>query len=225
GLSISIKGGERSLFESSIRYAKAFKNNAGKEKFALKINGYYLRAHDWEANNSKPTEQSLDNEKNPGGYDAVNKYGDEFDNHNDYTSSVKTFPGLKRIYRTGYWEKDLVDYNTRNFKTAAILQYKLTDSVDVILGSNFGTGTTVYQGDNRYSLKNILFFQNKIEVRKKDKFFIRAYATNEDAGKSYDAYFTALLLQKNAKSDLDWNTDYRNYWQNKIVPEIKLLTG
>ncbi|MCX6290197.1 MAG: TonB-dependent receptor, partial [Bacteroidetes bacterium] len=115
-------------------------------------------------------------------------------------------------YRTGYLEKDLVDYNTRNLKLGAAFHYKIKKDVEVILASNFGTGTTVYQGDNRYSLKDILFFQNRIELKKENKYFIRAYATNEDAGKSYDGYFTALKLQQSAKPDDKWSQDYNNYW-------------
>ena len=36
---------------------------------------------------------------------------------------------------------------------------------------NYGTGTTIYQGDNRFSLRDIQFFQNIIELKKKNKFF------------------------------------------------------
>lgn len=82
---------------------------------------------------------------------------------------------------------------------------------------------TVYQGDNRYSLKDILFFQNRIELRKENKFFIRAYATNENAGKSYDAVFTALLLQDSVKPDDKWSVDYRNFYNTKMVPRVKNL--
>ncbi len=50
---------------------------------------------------------------------------------------------------------------------------------------NFGAGTTVYQGDNRYSLKDILFLQNRLELREETgKWFLRAYSTHEDAGKT-----------------------------------------
>jgi len=83
---------------------------------------------------------------------------------------------------------------------------------------------------NRFSLKNILFFQNRLELRKKDKFFLRAYATNEDAGKSYDAVFTAFLLQDAAKDNstnpnnlFHWSTDYRTYWIQNILPKIENL--
>jgi iron complex outermembrane receptor protein len=223
GLSVSVKGGERALLETCVRYAKGFKNKEGKYKFGFKVNGLYMRANDWEATNDAPTEDSKDGKENPGGYDAVNKYGDEFNTSYDYTSPGnvwKNFTGLNRFYRTGYWEKDLVDYNTNNAKLAASLHYKFNDSIEAIIGSNFGTGTTVYQGDNRYSLKNILFLQNRIELRQKNKFFIRAYSTNEDAGKSYDAYFTALLLQQYAKGDIDWKTDYANYWSIQTLGNI-----
>ncbi len=227
GFSVMTKTGERGLFETAIRWDQIFKNKLGKDKFAYKLNLYYLRANDWEAKNYSPTEQSLDNEKNPGGYDAVNTYGDEFNLHYDESGNtgVKTQPGLNRYYRTGYNETDLVDYDTRNLKLAAAFHYKIYNETELVFASNFGTGTTVYQGDNRYSLKNILFFQNRIEVRKKDKFFVRAYSTNENAGNSYDAYFTALLLQQGNKTDVNWGTDYKTYYTENCAGLIQGMTG
>ena len=93
-------------------------------------------------------------------------------------------------------------------------------SPELILSSSFGNGTTVYQGDNRFSLKDILFFQNRVELRQRDKYFIRAYATNEDAGNSYDPYFTALLLQGKSKTNELYGLDYDFYWQNNARPAI-----
>ncbi len=221
GVAVSFKVGERNLIETAVRYAEVFKNKDGLDKFAFKVNLSYMRANDWEADNMNPTEQSADGIKNPGGYDAVNRYGDEnlTEGQNNATSKGQQiqYRGLKRWYRTGYEEKDLVDYNTKNLKVAAALHYKVKSDVELIYAFNFGTGTTVYQGDNRYSLKDILFFQNRIELVKKDKFFIRAYATNEDAGNSYDAVFTALLLQDRSKNNATWSTNYRNFW-NGAVP-------
>jgi outer membrane receptor protein involved in Fe transport len=228
GLTIMIKGGERELFETGIRYAQVFKNKkTQRDVFAYKLNAYYLRAYDWQATNADATEDSPDKPGNPGGYDAVNKYGDEYNAVMDYsqTSNIWKFPGLNRFYRSGYWEKDLVDYNTRNGKASASFHLKLNDSTQIIASSSFGTGTTVYQGDNRYSLRGVLFFQNKFELKQTNKYFIRAYATHEDAGKSYDAYFTALLLNRYAKSDVSWATDYFNYWQTQIVNKVKQLPG
>ena len=127
------------------------------------------------------------------------------------TASPWAYPGLGIFHRNGYREADLVDYGTRNAKGSAAVHIRTDpdnpyESPELIIASNFGWGTTVYQGDNRFSLKNIFFFQNRLEFRKKDKYFIRTYMTKEDAGDSYDPYFTALRLQERAMSErrLGW---------------------
>ncbi len=220
GLEVMFKVGERNLYEQAFRIAEVFKNKKGRDLVGIKFNLCYMKALDWQADNDDPTPQSKHDKTNPGGYDAVNRYGDEFYSGNDFSSVPLSHPGLGTWYRSGYWEKDIVDYNTQNLKLGTAIHYKLTTAVEIILASNFGTGTTVYQGDNRYSLKDISFYQNRIEIRKQDKFFLRAYSTNEDAGKSYDAFFTALLLQRDSKNDEDWAQDYSKYWRlnysNKI---------
>ena len=210
-----------------MRYAKAFKNKAGEDKFAYKINISYLNANDWEANNMNSVEGLDTDRDNPGGYDAVNRYGDEnlSPNINNalYPSAIWQTPGLKRWHRPGYWEKDVADYKTENLKSSVALHFMLNPKLEFIVASNFGTGTTVYQGDNLFCLKDILFFQNRLELRKKDDFFIRAYATNEDAGKSYDAVLTAFLLQDAAAKDWDWSERYRQYWSSQIVDRVRDL--
>ena len=179
------------------------------------------------ADNYEPVDGSRVPKDNPGRYDAVNRYGDEYSPVNDASTTPPwNDPGLGIFYRTGYKEVDLVDYDTRNLKANAALHFRLRpeqaeQSPELILASSFGNGTTVYQGDNRFSLKGILFFQNRIELRKRDKWFIRAYATHEDAGKSYDPYFTALLLQERAKPDERWGQNYRRFWKQFIVPKIE----
>lgn len=229
GLEVSFKVGERNLSETALRWAQVFKNKNGIQKFGYKLNMFYMQANDWEANNLSASSDSKDGINSLGGYDAVNRYGDEdITGANNATSLSQQaqYPGLNRWYRTGYIEKDIVDYNSSNLKAAVAFHYNLTDSIEAILASNFGTGTTVYQGDNRYSLKNILFFQNRIEIRKSDKFFLRAYATNENAGKSYDAVFTAILMQNASKEDEQWSKDYRNYWIfNNIFNRAHNLPG
>ena len=212
GLEVSIKAGERNLLETSIRWSQVFKNKNGDEKFGYKLNIFNLRADDWVAANLSPNPESHNDQKNPGGYDAVNVYGDEYYSTSDFSKQPATNPGLITYYRTGYNEKDLVDYDTRNLKIGAAVHYKVKENNEIILASNYGNGTTVYQGDNRYSLKDIQFFQHRIEYRKQEKFFIRAYATTEDAGKSYDAFFTALLLQRASNSDAYWSQNYRSFW-------------
>lgn len=232
GLSAMTKVGERALVETAVRYAKAYKNKDGFDRFAWKMNLFFMRANDWEANDLRATPQSAAPAGNPGGWDAVNRYGDEraFDESGIFGQA--TNPGLGIFYRRGYLEKDLVDYNTYNLKLNAAFHYKLKKGAEIIYSTNFGTGTTVYQGDNRYSLRDILFFQNRLEIRKEGDWFIRAYASHEDAGRSYDAVFTAILLQRAAKGDVNNNDqkgayydDYRNFWERSIKPLYRNLPG
>ena len=218
GLSASLKAGERNLTEFSMRWAAKVN-----EKFAYKINVFALKADDWEANNMDPTDISRDDATNPGGYDAVNRYGDEdwWDDGGD----SKTFPGLGRFYRPGIEEKHLVDYDTENIKLTTALYYKIKEDLTAIYAVNFGSGTTVYQGDNRYSLKDILFLQNRVELQKKDKWFWRAYSTHEDAGNSYDAYFTALRMQDSVVSNQSYNLYYTGLWNIFNKPKVRAMPG
>ena len=183
GLSASVKLGERFMNEYAIRYAKKFKDNNGGNKFAYKFNIFYMNANDWEASNNNSVANLDTDEKNPGGYDAVNRYGDEnlspILNNGIYglngipdLALIRDYPGLGRYHRTGYREKDVVDYDTENFKANAAFHYLFKNETELIVSSNFSTGTTVYQGDNRFSLRDIKFFQNKIEIKKTNDFFL-----------------------------------------------------
>lgn len=211
GLSASLKVGERNLTEFAFRWAQVVKNKDGNPgKFGYKINAYYMQADDWEAENYDAVYETDYAPNTPGGYDAVNVYGDEQIDE-QYTSSGGKYsnPGLGAMARTGYREIDLADYGTNNFKFNTGLFYKVTDSVIVNYSFAYSTGTTIYQGDNRYSLKNIQFMQNKLEVKKEGKWFVRAYATNEDAGDSYDIVTTALRMQDESIEDVEWFTQYK----------------
>lgn len=216
GLSVSVKGGERNMLEAAVRWAEVIKDKNGKPRWAYKLNAYALRADDWPAENYAPTSNSPTDASNPGRYDAVNIYGDEdVSTNNDYANSNltrSTYPGLGKFLRNGYKESDLVDYGTRNMKVGGSVHYRINDSLEVIAASNFSTGSTVYQGDNRYQLKDIKFFQHRLELRREGTWFVRAYLTHEDAGQTYDIYTTALRLQDAQGSTKDWNTVYNQLW-------------
>lgn len=225
GLSLQLKAGERNLLDGCLRWSDAIKNKNGNDFLAYKINLYYLTANDWQADNTDPVYNSISAKDNPGGYDAVNIYGDEYQAEFDYRNAVITYPGLNIFHRRGYREKELVDYNSYNFKGNVAMHLRLKpamtySSPELIVSSSLGGGTTVYQGDNRYSIKNILFFQHRLELIKKDRYFLRFYATHENSGDSYDPYFTALKLQQTASDNFNWVTAYSNYWTLNVVPKI-----
>lgn len=226
GLTAEAKVGERNMYQIAVRWADVIKNKEGEEKFGYKLNVLYMQANDWEATNLAPVDGSEIPADNPGGYDAVNRYGDEdLAGGNDFTQTNNqrlNSPGLGIFYRTGYLESDLIDYDTDNLKTNLGLYYKTTPKTELSYNFNFSTGSTVYQGDNRYRLEDVLFFQNVLEWKQDDKFFIRAYATHEDAGNTYDAVTTAFIMQEEAKTNTNWNTNYSQYWNQNIRP---LITG
>ncbi|MFN4082814.1 MAG: carboxypeptidase-like regulatory domain-containing protein [Bacteroidia bacterium] len=220
GLSAQVRVGERNLTEAAVRYAQVIKNKRGEEKFAYKINLFAMRANDWEATNYDATIQSPVGRDNPGGYDAVNIYGDEYAT-NRFRQTGLPYLGYGYTTRKGYREIDLVDYNSHNIKFNTTLHYKIKNDHELIAATSISNGTTVYQGENRFSLKDIWFYQNRVELRKEGNYFIRVYATHEDAGKSYDAYNTALLLQSYAKPNNDWAIDYAENWNKFIFNRIQ----
>ena len=226
GITVSTKVGERELNELAFRYADYTTDDDGNPVLGFKVNAYRFSAYDWEATNYDPVDGSQVDASNPGRYDAVNIYGDEykpvFDYSGDGSSNAR---GLGNFFRTGYKEVDLVDYNTENLKFSTALHWRLNpedtyESPELLYGFNSGFGTTVYQGDNRFSLRDIEFYQHKLELRKPGKWFIRAYRTSEDAGNSYDPYATALKLQDQTRSDYQYSKVYYRYWVDSIVPGI-----
>lgn len=229
GVSFQRRVGERKLDEFSVRWADAIKNKKEEDVLAFKLNFYGLTAYDWVADNYQPADISLDKANNPGRWDAVNIYGDEYFPANDFSTSTPwNYKGLGTFYRTGYREEDLVDYNTKNYKANAAVHWRLKPSLmeqspELMIGGNVGGGTTVYQGDNRFSLRDILFYQGKVELNKKDKYFVRFYGTGENAGRSFDPYFTAMKMLEEARSNEDWAKVYTKYWNQYVNPKINAL--
>jgi outer membrane receptor protein involved in Fe transport len=104
-------------------------------------------------------------------------------------------PAASNVSRTGYAESALTNYDAYNFKINGGLYYKLTPGTTASLTGNFGQASTVYQGTDRYSLKDVKIGQYKLEVAG-EHFYVRAYTTQENAGNSYDMVAVATLLNE-----------------------------
>jgi outer membrane receptor protein involved in Fe transport len=115
--------------------------------------------------------------------------------------------GAQNVSRTGYNENTLVDYDTYNVKVSGALHYKITEDIEAILAGNWGTGTTVYTGADRYSIKNLKMGQYKLEVKAKN-WFLRGFTIQENSGDAYTATTAAVAINRAWKSDATWFQQY-----------------
>jgi len=198
------------MYEGQIRYAKAFQN-----RFAFKVNFSYSKALDWHASSTENvdpfTRATLGNDRSNPAYNGLNLYGDEA------VTSLPIGPdgASIRVARTPYEEKDLVDYDTYSIKGDAALHYRVTEGLEAIYQYKYGEGTAVYQGANRYGIKNFTLQQHKAELRGAN-FFLRTYATLEDAGNSYDSRFLALNINRAWKPDQQWFNEYAGAYLGRV---------
>ena len=93
-----LKEGSECLTNMLCGMQKHFKNDKGEDKFAFKVNFSYLSADDWVADNSNSVEGLDTDIFNPGGYDAVNRYGDE-----NLSSQVNNATDPAAIINTWIW--------------------------------------------------------------------------------------------------------------------------
>ena len=111
------------------------------------------------------------------------------------------------VSRTGYNEENLVDYNAKSLKTSTSLHYKLSNTVQAVLQANWGSGTTVYTGSDRYSIRNFSIGQYKLEVKGED-FMVRGYTTQERSGDSYISSILGSYINEASKASTTWFPQY-----------------
>ncbi|MHA7056660.1 TonB-dependent receptor [Aquimarina sp. M1] len=209
GISAYIKGGvtsqeaagDNDYRDFGIRIAHKFS-----DKFAAKVNFGYLKGTDWFATNQEDrfnrglTRADTD-------YDGINVYGDEVSTNIREASGLGIIPDVE-VSRTGYDEVNLTNYNAESVKADWGLYFRpwATDFEIQYVGK-VGSGNTIYQGANRYNIKNFFLQQHKLEI-KNNNFFIRGYVTEDKSGDSYDMVFTGININRSWKSDQDWFGDY-----------------
>lgn len=94
------------------------------------------------------------------------------------------------ITRTGFTEEELLDSRkATSAKGTVSLHYKPKSDIEINYAFRAGSGNSIYQGAERYVLRNFFSFSNKIEATGKN-FMVRSYMTQTNAGDSYN--LTAL---------------------------------
>lgn len=138
--------------------------------------------------------------------------------NNPYANTLRTG---QVVSRTGYNERDLVNYNAYNVRFSLGLNYKVSDDIEASFLGYIGTGTSVYTGADRYSLKDLKMGQYKLELRSKN-WFVRGYTTQENSGNAYTATTAALFINRAWKSDADW---FQQYAATYGAARLGLLPG
>ncbi len=205
GITSQEAAGDNPFYDIGVRAAHAFS-----DKFAVKANFSFLQGEDWYASRTDDVNQPGADRTNPA-YDGLNVYGDEVGTPLNF-DALAGLPsgtlGSAFVTRTGYDERDLIDYNAQSVKADLALHYRpFGDDLEVIYNGRIGRGTTIYQGINRYYVDGFKMQQHKLEV-KNDNFFIRGYIVAENSGNAYDSRFAAINTNRRWKGDTQWFTEY-----------------
>ncbi len=233
--------GPTPMVNLDFRYAKNFN-----DRFAFKVSGTYLNATDWFANDYRDKYRLDDlnstRESNEG-YDGVNVYGDDIvvpvnlqevapavlagvadarglvPGTPEYESfiddNLHLFPD-QIITRTGWEEKDLVDYNTRIMRFSAALHYRFGNNYEAILRGGTGSGSSVYTAQNRFAFEDFRMSNIQAEVNNPD-FYVRSYYVWEHSGDSYNAGGAGAMINEAWKPSEEWFQDYIASYTQQIL--------
>jgi outer membrane receptor protein involved in Fe transport len=187
-------------YNFNMRYAHAFNN-----KFAFKVNFSWTDITDWKGNDYITHRLDPDNPVLQTGrpdFDGLNLYGDE-------TLINVPIPGFSPIRRTGFREEDIIDsYTARSMKYDGSLHYRFNPNLELIYAYRFGGGNSIYQGSEKYAIRDFSQQFHKLELKGKN-FFVRAYNTRTDAGNSYNlSALGAYMNERYAPSATQWVPDY-----------------
>ena len=131
---------------------------------------------------------------NPG-KNQLNIYGDEV---------AQTIAGIGRVSRTGYEERYLANYGVRSTKVGGALVYRFNDNLELSYQVNYSQSVAQYTGSQRFGINGFAFTQHRLEL-KSNKFYLRAYSSQEDSKDSYQIRSLGQLINKTWVRDLNGN--------------------
>jgi outer membrane receptor protein involved in Fe transport len=208
GLTVSLQGGlmhiddphrdnPSPMVDFNFRYAENFN-----DKLAFKVTGAYLNATDWYAVDYRD-KNNLDDpgstrESNQG-YDGVNVYGDD----------IVVPVNLQEL-------APMVDYGTRIYRFNGALHYRFTKDLEGIIRGGYGSGTSVYTAQNRFSFRNFHMSNIQAEIKNPD-FYLRSYYVWEHSGETYNAGGAGMQINEAWKPSEEWYADYIAAFTQQIL--------
>ena len=214
GITSQESAGDNTYTDFGIRVAHKFSN-----KFAAKANLGWLKGTDWAATSEVDSDMIGGTRANNLNYNGINVYGDEVSTGIKEVAVALEALGILpaganalvpnvAVSRTGYNERDLTNYNAESIKADWGLYYRpFENDFEISYVGKVGTGSTIYQGINRYAINNFFQEQHKLEV-KNDNFYVRGYVVSDNAGDSYDMVFTGININRAWKDDVTWFGEY-----------------
>ncbi|WP_216726826.1 TonB-dependent receptor [Hymenobacter siberiensis] len=200
--------GAKLFSETSLRYARVLVA----DKLALKMNGTFLRGYDWVAHDQTDINPNgnattgLFGASNPA-QDQVNRYGNESSDRRNLTLGGKSYS----VARTGYDERDLVDYNLQTLKADAALHYRFRPGTELAYTYRVAGFDNVYQRSNRFRLQDYRLQQHALSLTT-PVVQARAYFTRENTGRSYNLRSMGENIDRSYKPDNAWYGDFATAW-------------
>ena len=205
------EGGAKMFSETSIRWAHVVK-----DKLAFRLNGTFTDGTDWIANNTSDLNgngnrsTALFGNDNPA-IDPVNSYGNESSNRRTLSLNDKNYV----VARTGYYEREVVDYGIKNIKADAAIHYLFTPRSRLIYTYRVANLDNIYQRSNRFRLEDYRLQQHGLAFKNKSVQLL-AYVNIENTGESYNARSMAENIDRTFKKDDQWFTEYTGAFNNAI---------
>ncbi len=217
------------LSETAFRYAKAFNN-----KLAFKANFSYFKGTDWvSSNETDQNAYTLSNPKYPQfgsgvatnpAYDGWNIYGNENNNNVTIKPTIDGKIQTLNIRRTGYEEKDLTERFVQNVKFDGALHYRFTEKLEASYSYRIGSMDGTFQRGNKIRLNNVMVQNHKIELKSPD-FSVRAYASLENTGNSYNLKPLSDNLDLTHLSNSAWGKKFNTEFQNETNSGVDINTA
>ncbi len=236
GVTSSAAAGTKPYNSVAVRYATQIGDN-----FAFKVNVSYLTATDWQGNDYTTHREASGNpalNQWRSNFDGLNLYGDETPIAVPLTAALanpalaplrnqivalNTRIGGLNLKRTGIKEQDLIGsfsdgFNAQNLKADIALHYRLSNSVEAMYTFRYGSGSSLYQGAEKYLLRGFSEQFHKVEF-KGTNFFARAYVTISGAGDSYNlSALGAFVNERFSPSSARWVPTYLGTFVGAMVP-------
>lgn len=219
GITVSMRGGSRSLFDTQIRYSKVFA-----KRVAVKFNANFITGNEFlgesDAAIKSVTEGGLagsDASNNaygsPFGWNKLNYFGDigSTITNPDYTkyNEGKSY----RIYMPGFKESEIVSANNGSkfglsegiFKAGNVrlnpsLHFKINEKTKASYEYRKSIGNGIFQSTSRFAWREMKYDLHKFEI-KNERWFVRAYSLFDYGGKAYELGGVANALQNMRMTD------------------------